>query len=113
MEIVVYNRAILLFTSDSEAVRPLAARRTTSCVRKDARLRTASVRRLGLRVMMMVGLAEVAAGLILLAALLVLATLVGLGWLAAQPRWVLAARRDRPRRVLQKARPVPGASGAT
>jgi len=69
------------------------------------------VRRLGFRVMM--GLAEVAAGLTLLAALLVLAALVGLGWLAAQRRRVLAEWRGRLRLVPRRARPVPRASGAT
>jgi len=79
-------------------VRSLAAGRMTACARKYARLRTASVGRLGLRVMV-VGLAEVAAGVILLAMLAVLAALVGLGWLAARPRLVVAERRDRLRLV--------------
>ena len=70
-----------------------SGRRTTPCVKKDARLRTASVGRVGFRVM--VGLAEAAVGMTLLAVLTVLAALVGLGWLAVQPRRLLEARRDR------------------
>jgi hypothetical protein len=41
------------------------------------------------------GLAEAAVGMTLLAVLTVLAALVGLGWLAVQPRRLLEARRDR------------------
>jgi hypothetical protein len=67
------------------------------CARKDARLRTASVGRVGFRVM--VGLAEAAVGLTLLAVLTVLAALVGLGWLAVQPRRLLEARRHRLRHL--------------
>jgi hypothetical protein len=54
----------------------------------------------------LVGPVEVAVGLLILAALLVLAALVGLGWLAVQPRRLLQARRGRPQGVW----PAPGAA---
>ena len=81
------------------------------CAEKGARLRTTSVRRVGVRVA--IGLVEVVAGLLLVAALPVLAALICLGWLAAQPRRIVASWRDRRRHVPPRARPLPRPSGAT